>query len=253
MAAPGSTSIAPVAVLATLLATALTGCGEADEPEVAPSAHGWSYTDVDAWGETCATGEQQSPVDLAEATGEQLPDLDLAYTESHATVTDTGHSVQVILEDGGTMVLGEETYALRQFHVHTPSEHEIGGTAYAAELHLVHEDDGGDLAVLAVLVEEGAAHPVLDDVLDHVPEEGAEPVPTTDPIEPESLLPEERRTFRYDGSLTTPPCTEGVAWTVLEQPATWSAEQIERFAELHPGSHRPLQPLDGRALLRDTR
>ena len=227
--------------------------GETDETDVLPAAHGWSYADVDTWGGTCATGDQQSPVDLGDATGEQLPDLDLAYTGSGATVTDTGHSVQVTLEDAGTMVLGEETYTLRQFHVHTPSEHEVDGEAYAAELHLVHEDDAGDLAVLAVLVEEGAAHPVIDDVLDHVPEEGADPLPTTEPIEPESLLPDERRTYRYDGSLTMPPCTEGVAWTVLEEPVTWTAEQIAGFAERHPGSHRPLQPLDGRALLHDTR
>lgn len=241
----------------TLFAALLTGCGEKDDDHAHldddHAAHDWTYEDVSGWGDTCATGDEQSPVDLADTTQEDLADLDLAYTASDATVIDTGHSVQTTLEDGGTMTLDGETYTLRQFHFHTPSEHQVDGVPYAAEVHLVHEGEDGALAVLGVLVEEGAAHPVIDDVLDHAPEEGDDPVPTTDPVDPNDLLPADRRTYRYPGSLTTPPCTEDVAWSVLEEPVTWSPEQVAHFAERHPDSHRPPQPLNERVLLHDSR
>lgn len=242
----------------TLVAVLLTACSDRDEAhdhahlDDDHAAHDWTYDDTGAWGDDCASGEEQSPVDLAQTTREDLGDLELAYTTSEATVTDTGHSVQTTFADAGTMTLDGETYALRQFHFHTPSEHHLYGVPYAAEVHLVHEGEDGALAVLGVLVEEGAAHPVVEDVLAHVPEEGEEPVPTTEPVDPMSLLPAGRDRFRYPGSLTTPPCSEDVAWTVLRDPVTWSPEQVEHFAERHPDSHRPPQPLNGRVVLHDT-
>lgn len=234
----------------------LAGCGDGDADDHAHldddhAAHDWTYEDTGAWGDDCATGEEQSPVDLARSTPKDVGDLEIAYTASEATVVDTGHSVQTTLEDGGTLTLDGEPYTLRQFHFHTPSEHHLDGVPYAAEVHLVHESEDGALAVLGVLVEEGAAHPVVEDVLAHAPDEGDDPLPTTDPVDPVSLLPAGRDRFRYPGSLTTPPCSEGVAWTVLTEPITWSAEQVEHFAERHPDSHRPPQPLNGRVLLHD--
>lgn len=238
-----------------LLVALASGCSD-DEPDHAHlddahDEHEWSYADVDAWGDTCATGEQQSPIDLAGADEADLVDLELDYRSSSATVADTGHSVQTTVEDGGTMTRDGETYTLRQFHVHTPSEHLVAGAPYAAELHLVHESEDGELAVLGVLVEEGPAHPILADVLAHVPGAGADASPTTRPVDVAALLPTDLRTFRYDGSLTTPPCSEGVAWSVLREPVTWSAGQLEAFAALHPGSHRPPQPLGDRVLQLD--
>ena len=233
----------------------LVGCGEEDDDRAhldeGHAAHDWTYEDVDAWGETCASGDEQSPVDLADAAPERLPDLELAYTSSAATVADNGHTVQTTFEDAGSMTLDGATYTLRQFHFHTPSEHHVDGVPYAAEMHLVHEAEDGALAVLGVLVEEGAAHAVVADVLDHAPEAGADAVATGDPVDPNALLPEGRRTYRYPGSLTTPPCSEGVAWSVLEEPVTWSADQVAQFAERHPDSHRPPQPMGERTLLRD--
>ncbi len=237
------------------MTTLLAGCGTDDEDASTsedPAAHSWTYEDVDAWGETCATGEEQSPVDLVDAVAETLTDPELHYTTSAATVVDNGHTVQTDLADAGTMTLDGETYTLRQFHFHTPSEHRVGGAAYAAEVHLVHEAADGALAVLGVLVEEGAAHPVVDEVLGLAPEAGEEAVATTEPVDPQALLPDGRRTYRYPGSLTTPPCTEGVSWSVLEEPVTWSAEQVAQLAERHPGSHRPPQPLGERVLRHDT-
>jgi carbonic anhydrase len=240
-----------------LLGALLVGCSgdDADEVDDADShgEHTWTYDDVDAWGETCATGVQQSPIDLADATTEDLPALELAYHASPAEVVDNGHTVQVDLEDGGTLTRDGVTYSLLQFHFHAPSEHLLDGVPYAAEMHLVHQAEDGALAVLGVLIEEGAADAVIADVLEHTPEEGARrPGVTAEPVDVAALLPADHRTFRYDGSLTTPPCSEGVAWSVLQEPVTWSPEQVAEFADLHPGSHRPPQPIGDRVLLHDT-
>ena len=124
-----------------------------------------------------------------------------------------------------------------------PSEHLLDGTPYAAEVHLVHQGEDGELAVLGILVEEGEAQPIIEDVLAD---------DASEPIDVAALLPTDLRTYRYDGSLTTPPCSEGVAWSVLQEPTTWSAEQIADFAERHPDSHRPPQPLGDRLLTQDT-
>ena len=219
----------------------------------AAGAEHWTYEDVGAWEGTCATGREQSPVDLAGATARDLPDLGFSYRPAPATVVDNGHSVQTSFEGAGSLELDGETFELRQLHFHSPSEHVLDGASYAAEIHLVHEGSGGRLAVVAVLVEEGDANPVVADVLDLAPADGAEPVEADGPVDPAGVLPADRRAFRYDGSLTTPPCTEGVAWSVLAEPITWSAGQIADFAARHPDSHRPPQSLDGRVLLHDER
>lgn len=237
-----------------LVSGLLAGCGEDDDKSAgdADAASHWTYAEVDAWGETCASGREQSPIDLAEATSEDLADPELAYTVSAASVADNGHAIQTTLDDAGTMTLDGVTYTLRQFHVHTPGEHTVDGTTYAAELHLVHEADDGSLAVLGLLIEDGAADPVVAEVLDALPAEDTESAGVVESLDVTGLLPEDLRTFRYDGSLTTPPCSEGVAWSVLTQPVTWSGEQIAAFAERHPDSHRPPQPLGERVLLQDT-
>ena len=263
MTAPLPLRLCGLVLLGGLLAGCAGDDAEADAP-VSPAdaasethdahdeGHAWSYDDVDAWGETCASGTEQSPIDLADATEEDLADLELDYRAAPAQVVDNGHTIQADIEDGGTLTRDGVTYTLAQFHLHAPSEHLLDGEPYPAELHLVHQAEDGALAVLGVLVEEGDAHPVVADVLASAPEAGADPIATTAPIDVGTLLPADLRTFRYDGSLTTPPCSEGVAWSVLQEPMTWSAEQIAAFEERHPGSHRPPQPLGARALLHDT-
>ena len=234
-----------------MLAVLVTGCSGDDSEGADSAAHDWSYADVDAWGETCETGTEQSPIDLTGAAAEDLPDLALDYHASPAEVVDNGHTVQVNLADAGTLTRDGVTYSLAQFHFHAPSEHLRDGRPYAAELHLVHQAEDDALAVLGILVEEGAADAVIADVLAGVPD-GADPAGIAD-VDVNDLLPADHRTFRYDGSLTTPPCSEGVAWSVLQEPMTWSAEQIAEFAALHPDSHRPPQPLGDRVLQLDQR
>ena len=238
-----------------VLAVLAGGCSERGDDRArlgdAHVEHDWSYTDVDAWAETCATGEQQSPVDLAGAESEDLADVEFDYSAADASVLDNGHTVQTTFEDAGSIELDGETYELRQFHFHSPSEHQVDGVPYAAEMHLVHESDDGRLAVVGVLVQDGMDNPVVDTVLDAVPEEGAD-ARDLGVLDPAALLPDERATFRYDGSLTTPPCSEGVAWSVLVEPVTWSTAQLAAFAERHPDSHRPVQPVGDRVLVLDT-
>ena len=249
-----------VVLCAVLAAGACSTDGDAtgtepgnDHSSEAGSAGHWSYDDVGAWGETCATGREQSPIDLAGATSRDLPDLRFAYEPTVATVVDNGHSVQASFEAAGAVEIDGETFEVRQLHFHSPSEHHLAGASYAAEVHLVHEAADGRLAVVAVLVEEGPANPLISAVLEQAPDEGAEPTATDRPVGPAAVLPADRRAFRYDGSLTTPPCTEGVTWAVLAEPITWSADQLADFNERHPDSHRPPQPLDGRVLLHDER
>ena len=168
------------------------------------------------------------------------------------TVTNTGHTIQANYGTGSAIGIDGTWYDLLQFHFHTPSEHTIDGEQAAAELHLVHQDDDGNLAVVGVLVTEGEANaavaPVLEDAPDH---EGQQREPATE-VDADGLLPESHLTFRYDGSLTTPPCSEGVRWMVMTEPVTWSAEQLAAFTDLYDGSNRPVQPLNERVELVDS-
>ncbi len=166
-------------------------------------------------------------------------------------VSNTGHTLQAGYGSGSTIGVDGTRYDLIQFHFHTPSEHTIDGEHAAAELHLVHQDDG-NLAVVGVLVEEGAASEAVAPVLEDPPDaEGEQREPET-PVDAAGLLPEGHATFRYDGSLTTPPCSEGVRWMVMTEPVTWSAEQLTAFTDLYDGSNRPTQPLHDRVELLDS-
>jgi carbonic anhydrase len=160
-------------------------------------------------------------------------------------VANNGHTIMASYPPGRSIAVDGETYELLQFHLHAPSEHTVDGVPAAAELHLVHQADDETLAVVAVLIEEGAAEPDVASMMEQVPAvEGEEVDPGA--VDPLALLPDTRSTWRYDGSLTTPPCSEGVKWMVMAEPVTWSADQIAAFTELYDGSARPVQPLNDR-------
>lgn len=187
-------------------------------------------------------GSKQSPINLADASppeGESL--LKTSYTTEEANIVDTGHVLQVNTS-GGTLSIRGQTYALQQFHVHTPSEHTVKGERYAAEIHLVHKADDGQRAVLGLLVEEGDSHPHLDDWI-------VEPDTTVPRYNVARLLPSRRSYYTYDGSLTTPPCTEGVRWVVMNTPIEASPEQLETLRAQYGENARPLQPRNDRRLV----
>jgi carbonic anhydrase len=224
----------------------------------------WTYAGeagAEHWGDldpsfaTCATGTHQSPIDLGGATGAPLADLAFQWHGGPATVVNNGHTVQIDLADSGDLVLDGRTYHLAQFHVHAPSEHTVNGRAFPLEIHFVHKDADGHLAVVGVLVDTGPANEALAPVLAVHPTAGGPAVPLGGTFDPSALLPlvPLRIAYRYDGSLTTPPCTEGVAWSVLFGSITVSAEQLTAItSQLAEPNNRPVQPLDGRTLQLDT-
>jgi len=245
---------------ALLLPLLILGCADskdvqtASEPTSADLAQydkgDWSYegeTGPEQWARLSSdfascTGSMQSPINLADASspdGESL--LKTSYTTEEANVVDTGHVLQVNTS-GGTLSIRGQTYALQQFHVHTPSEHTVKGERYAAEIHLVHEADDGQRAVLGLLVEEGSSPPHLDDWI-------VEPDTTVPRYNVARLLPSRRSYYTYEGSLTTPPCSEGVRWVVMNTPLQASEEHLDALRALHDGNARPTQPRNDRTVV----
>jgi carbonic anhydrase len=146
------------------------------------------------------------------------------------------------------MVLDRTSYRLVQFHFHAPSEHTVGGRRYPMELHLVHQSAAAELAVLGVLISPGPASRALSELFATLPPKAGQQHALRASVNAAELVPSPRRTYRYDGSLTTPPCTEGVRWLVLTEPLPLSRAQIVRFRKLYPHDSRPLQRRNARTL-----
>jgi len=216
----------------------------------------WSYSGPhgpDHWGTddpafaTCSTGTRQSPIDIETAATADLPPIEFAYRGFPLTVTDTHHTFQVNVPKGsGGITVGPDHYELVQFHFHRPSEEVIHGKHSAMVAHLVHKNDKGELAVVAVLIREGAANEFLKPIFDNFPAEGTESKVAGTNADPMQLLPAKRGYYTFEGSLTTPPCSEHVHWFVLKQPVHASAQQVGQFAARYPHNARPTQPLNAR-------
>jgi carbonic anhydrase len=222
-----------------LLAAAGFTAGCASTPAGGPTA-----------GCICEEGRRQSPIDLAGAAAAELPAIEFRYGETvEAEVFDTGKSVRVAFGDARrpAIAIRGESFGLQQFHFHEPSEHRIAGAGAALELHFVHANQAGELAVVGVLLETaaGRVHPAIERIWSAVPERPGERAPIA--IRPAELLPADRSYYRYAGSLTTGTCAEGVRWHVLRGRLTVSPEQVDDYR--HPDSARRLQPLDGRPVL----
>ena len=204
------------------------------------------WGDMEAGFAACKHGKEQSPIDIRNATKSALPTLDFKYTKSSAEVVNNGHTIQVNLVDGGALNLDGVPYKLVQFHFHTPSEEKIDGKAYPMEVHLVHQSAKGQLAVVAVLLTEGKANAALGPVFKNLPQAEGSKTTLGANFNAAGLLPAARGYFRYVGSLTTPPCSEGVRWQVLKQPVEVSKAQLAAFRKLYNMNARPVQPLNGR-------
>lgn len=205
-------------------------------------------------------GRKQSPVDIAGAQSALLPPPIYAYGNTPFTVENTGHVVEVPYAAGSRLVLGLDVFDLVQFHFHAPSEHTVNGRPADMELHLVHRNALGNLAVIGVLLQVGPRpNPLIEEIFANAPTtEGAKELHgrTLNALE---LLPRNPFGFwTYSGSLTTPPCSEGVKWTVLKNPVNVSQATVDRFRAIiaaFPGyegfgaNNRPVAPLNGRAVL----
>jgi carbonic anhydrase len=197
----------------------------------------------------CA-GSNQSPVDLSGLVEAKLAPLVLHYQAGGNTVVNNGHTVQVGYAPGSTLQLDGTTFDLKQFHFHAPSENLIEGKSYPLEGHLVHVSDKGEIAVVAVMFEAGKANPALAAAWGELPAKVGEIQALKAQLSAEQLLPENRDYYRFSGSLTTPPCSEGVRWLVMKQPVEVSQAQIDAFkAVMHHPNNRPVQPLNGRVVL----
>ncbi len=227
--------------------------------EESQAVHKFGYTgDIgpEHWGDLnsdwilAKTGQQQSPIDLVGAADADVPDLAISYQEAPLEIVNNGHAIQVNYPSGSHASLGGSEYELQQFHFHTPSEHRIDGRHAAMELHLVHKNAAGELAVVAVMIQAGAEHPLLSKLVSQIPAEAGPAMAKDDVrINASEFLPADLTSFRYAGSLTTPPCSEGVGWIVLRSPIEASQAQVDGFKAAISGNNRPLQELHGREIL----
>ncbi len=215
----------------------------------------WSYEGEGApgsWGKlkpeygTCATGKRQSPIDIREGIRVDLEPIQFDYRPTYFRIVDNGHTIQVNVGEGSTMAVMGRSYRLVQFHFHRPSEERINGKAFDMVIHLVHQDDEGRLAVVAVLLDKGAENPQIQTLWNHMPLEVNRDVAPAVAIDLNALLPENRAYYTYMGSLTTPPCTEDVLWMVFKQPMPVSGEQVNIFSRLYRNNARPIQPSNNR-------
>jgi carbonic anhydrase len=200
----------------------------------------------------CGTGKRQSPIDIREGIKVSLEPIRFDYKASQFRIIDNGHTVQVNVGEGLAMHVMGKRYELIQFHFHRPSEERVNGRLYDMVVHLVHKSDEGQLAVVAVLLEKGVEHPLIQTLWNNMPLEQDMEVSPTEAINLAQLLPENRNYWTYMGSLTTPPCTEGVLWMVMKQPVPVSAEQVSIFSRLYRNNARPVQPSNGR-LIKESR
>ncbi|RJG15674.1 carbonic anhydrase [Massilia cavernae] len=197
---------------------------------------------------SCGTGNRQSPIDIRDGMKVELEKIAFDYKPSTFSVIDNGHTVQVTVAGGNFLTVQNRSYELQQFHFHRPSEERINGKSFEMVVHLVHKDAEGKLAVLAVLLERGAAQGTIQTVWNNLPLEKHDTVTPSVVLDVAELLPEKRDYFMYMGSLTTPPCTEGVLWMVMKQPMQASPQQMALFSRLYPMNARPVQASSGRVI-----
>lgn len=229
----------------------------------------WNYDEEseegpDHWGDlvingtpaaACAVGERQSPIDLIESEIEFVDATDIAFNYQileSLTIEDNGHTIEIKVPAGNTITLEERDFELAQFHFHAPSEHTIAGSAVAMEMHMVHSHSDGKVVVLSLLIQEGEPNAAFADIFAQLPEHQHQPVEITGiAIDPLAFFPESSTTVRYDGSLTTPPCSEIVRWVIFAEPIQLGSDQIGVFTSLYSDNARPAQDIGDRTIVAD--
>ncbi|MDE2595013.1 MAG: carbonic anhydrase family protein [Burkholderiales bacterium] len=259
MYAPGKEGAIPTPADAAKVSSGGHGGKPAGVSLVDPHGHEvhWAYsgdTGPESWGmlkpefQQCMLGKRQSPIDIRDGIPVQLDPIQFDYHPAGFRVIDNGHTIQANVDPGNSFTLQGKRYELVQFHFHRPSEERINGKQSDMVVHLVHKDAEGKLAVIAVLIDQGNAHPALQLVWNALPLEKGMEQASSVPLDLNLILPEHKQYFTYMGSLTTPPCSEGVLWMVMKQPAQMSREQIGIFARMYPMNARPVQSAQGRMI-----
>jgi carbonic anhydrase len=241
------TLAAAAGTVAATLAVAATALSQ-DPPE-------WSYegrTGPDNWAglspafAACGEGNRQSPIDLREPRRAPAATIETDYARSTLEETNNGETIEVTSERAQTLRVGGKRYELLQFHFHAPAEHVVGGERAPLEIHFVHQAADGERAVLGVLVEEGRRNRAFGRVAAAFPDDAGDQDRVERPVDLTALLPASRRAYRYPGSLTTPPCSEGIRWMVVARPISISKRQLRRLERIVEGNARPVQPRNGR-------
>ena len=197
----------------------------------------------------CSLGLEQTPIDLNGGIKGDVGSVSYDYRPLPLRVVNNGHTIQVNADPGRACVIGDTRYELLQFHFHHPSEHLLAGNGFDLECHFVHKSSAGALAVVGVFIKPGAVSAPLKALFDKMPKAEGPEVAIGESIDPAALLPKAGGYFRYMGSLTTPPCSEGLTWTVYREPIEASVEQIRQFAALFPNNARPVQKRNRRFLI----
>ncbi len=222
----------------------------------------WEYSGKHGtahWGEispkfsTCSTGVNQSPIDIKSTIEAELPALTLDYNASKIELINNGHTIQANIAGKNTFTNDDGKFDLKQFHFHSPSENTINGQSFPLEVHFVHADDNGRLAVIGLMFKEGKENKVLAKFWDEMPAKAGKKAAIAGSLQSLDLLPANasKDYYRFNGSLTTPPCSEGVRWFVVKEPVEASKAQIDKFYKLMGGAtNRPVQPVNARVVLR---
>jgi carbonic anhydrase len=249
---------ASLCVTATILLAIHTPWPPSFAADQHTAGHTWGYGLQDGPGEwanlapdfaACKLGQHQSPVDIGQSREANLSPIKFAYQSVPLDITDNGHTIMINYPPGSFIQVSGKQYELKQLHFHHPSENTIDGEARDMEAHLVHMDEAGSLAVVAVFLQKGDGNEFVQQVWKHLPNEKNHPEHVDKvTINATDLLPAHRAYFTYSGSLTTPPCSENVTWYVLKDAVDVSAGQVGRFADLYPNNSRPVQPLHGRVV-----
>jgi len=224
----------------------------------------WSYEGNEGpehWGdlspefEACSKGKNQTPIDITGEVKANIAPIKFNYTTAGSEIFNNGHTVQINVAPGSSITVDGTEFNLKQLHFHTPSENHVHGKSFAMEMHLVHADKNGNLAVVGVMMEEGKENATLAQLWKQMPytkSEKDEKIPLNASVNPSGLLPSSHHYYRFTGSLTTPPCSEGVLWLVMKDPISVSKAQVEEFAKaVHKRDARPLQPLGARVIITD--
>lgn len=219
----------------------------------------WAYEGTGGpatWGQLsadfamCGDGVMQSPINFGDTFGAGGAAIEFDYKVTAMDLVHNGHTVQLNYEPGSSMTVDGKRYDLLQLHFHTPSEHAIASKQSAMEMHLVHKNAAGELAVVGVMMDIGGTNRPLSELWAHMPETGGQTYRAADVlVNARDFLPATRTYYRYMGSLTTPPCSEGVNWFVLNTPMVVGIEQVKRFADSVGFNARPLQPKSKRLVI----
>ncbi|MEE8574070.1 MAG: carbonic anhydrase family protein [Thermodesulfobacteriota bacterium] len=215
----------------------------------------WSYsgrTGPANWGNlstkyaACIEGGKQSPINLDNVSDWGLRKINFNYSPTKVNILNNGHTVQVNYDEGSTIKIGGRVYDLLQLHFHTKSEHQVNGKNYSGEMHLVHRNSHGQLAVVGVLIKKGAKNSAFGNIFASLPTSKSKVRHLRSKVNALKMLPKSGEYWTYNGSLTTPPCTEGVRWLVMKNAITMSSGQLSALKNAMHRNNRPVQPLNRR-------